>query len=304
MPKRFIFFFLFLTLLSSKSNCQNDSLSTSKIKQRKIILLGSSTALTVGSLIYLNQAWYQQYNTGKFHFFNDNPEWLQMDKVGHFFTTYQVGRLMMGGFDWAHLTKKQKLFIGGSTGLIYMTAIECMDGFSSGWGFSWGDETANILGASLAISQQAFWGNQRIQVKYSYSQSGLAQYNPDLLGKNFYTQILKDYNGQTYWLSVNPSSFIKKQNKFPKWLNFAFGYSAYGMLGARYNNFVVEDKNGTVLNFERERRFYFSLDVDLTRIKTKSRLLKSIFSAFNMLKFPAPTIQFSNKGVRGYALYF
>ncbi len=289
--------------MNNKFYCNNDSITEKQIKTRKIILASSSSALAVGSLVYLNKAWYQQYNSGKFHFFNDNSEWMQMDKVGHFFTTYQTSRLMMQAFDWAHYNKKQKLFIGGTIGLTYMTAIECMDGFSNGWGFSWGDETANILGTSLAISQEAFWGEQRIQIKYSYSQSGLAQYNPSLLGENFYTQILKDYNGQTYWLSINPSSFIKKQNKFPKWLNLAVGYNAYGMIGGHYNDFTITDENGTALYFDRARRFYLSVDVDLTRIKTKSKFLKSVFSVFNVLKFPAPALEFSNKGLRAYWLY-
>ncbi len=273
-------------------------------KRRKIILASSSAVLTSGSLIYLNQAWYQQYNTGKFHFFNDNDEWLQMDKVGHVFTNYQMARLMMGGFKWAGFKKKQQLFIGGTIGLAYMTAVEVMDGFSKGWGFSYGDEIANVLGASLAIGQHAYWNEQRIQLKFSYSQSGLAKYNPELLGESFATQILKDYNSQTYWLSVNPSAFIKKENKFPKWLNVAFGYSAYGMLAGTYNNFTVQDADGNVFKFERERRFYFSLDVDLTRIKTRSKILKKVFSVISILKFPAPAIQFGKKGAKFYYLYY
>ncbi len=273
-------------------------------KNRKIILISGSGALITSSLIYLNQQWYKQYNTGKFHFFNDNAEWLQMDKAGHAFTTYQTGRLMMNAFDWAGFTKKQKLLFGGTSGLVYMTAIECMDGFSQGWGFSWGDMLANALGSGIAISQEVFFNQQRIQLKLSYAQSGLAQYNPDLLGKNFYSQILKDYNAQTYWLSINPSSFIKKQNKFPKWLNVAFGYSAYGMLNARYNSFVVQDADGNVLLYKPERRFYFSLDVDLTRIKTNSKVLKRIFSIINIIKFPAPALQYSIKGFRFYSIYF
>jgi len=210
----------------------------------------------------------------------------------------------MGAFKWAGSNRTQQLFIGGTSGLIYMTAIECMDGFSNGWGFSWGDELADVLGASAAISQEALWHKQRIQIKFSYAQSGLAKYNPDLLGKNPYTQVLKDYNGQTYWLSANISSFLKKETKFPKWLNVAVGYSAYGMLAGRYNSFIVQDDQGNVLRFERERRFYLSLDVDLTRIKTRSKFLKSLFSAVNILKFPAPALQLNPKGIRGYWIYF
>jgi len=283
---------------------QNDSLKNTNYKSRKIVLASATGALTVGSLIFLNQAWYSDYNTGKFHFFNDNKEWLQMDKMGHAFTTYQTSRLMMGAFDWAGYTRKQKLIVGGTIGFVYMTAIECMDGFSSGWGFSWGDELADVLGTSLAISQEAFWKEQRIQLKFSYAQSGLAKYNPSLLGKNKYSQILKDYNAQTYWLSVNPSTFMKKGTKFPKWLSIAVGYGASGMLGGSGNLIVAQDKDGNVLNFDRQRRLYLSLDIDLTRIKTKSKLLRSIFSLVNILKFPAPALQFSKNGLKFYAVYY
>ena len=227
-----------------------------------------------------------------------------MDKVGHFYTNYQISRLMMDAFENAGYNQKQKLFIGGSIGLGYMTAIEILDGFSRGWGFSWGDEVANSLGASLAVCQEAFWNEQRIQLKFSYANSGLAKYNPGLLGNTPYTRILKDYNGQTLWLSVNPYAFMKRDAKFPKWLNVTLGYSAYGMLGGYENNFVVQDANGNVLKFERARRYYLSLDIDLTRIKTKSRFLKTLFSVVNILKFPAPAIQFSHGKFRGYYLYY
>ena len=302
MQKRVLF--ILCLMMAKITFAQTDSLAPVNYKTRKLILASSTAVLTTGSLIYLDQAWFDQYSTGKFHFFNDNKEWLQMDKAGHLYTNYQTSRLMMGAFNWAGFNKKQELFIGGTIGFAYMTAVECMDGFSKGWGFSYGDMIANALGASVAISQQAFWKEQRIQFKFSYAQSGLAKYNPDLLGKSLSTQLLKDYNSQTYWLSVNPSSFITKENKFPKWLNVAFGYSAYGMLGGYENNIVVLDADGNVLKFDRERRYYFSLDVDLTRVKTKSKVLKKVFSVINILKFPAPAIQFSKNKTRFYYLYY
>ena len=302
MQKRVLF--ILCLMMAKITFAQTDSLAPVNYKTRKLILASSTAVLTTGSLLYLDQAWFDQYSTGKFHFFNDNKEWLQMDKAGHLYTNYQTSRLMMGAFNWAGFNKKQELFIGGTIGFAYMTAVEFMDGFSKGWGFSYGDMIANALGTSAAISQKAFWKEQRIQFKFSYAQSGLAKYNPDLLGKSLSTQLLKDYNSQTYWLSVNPSSFITKENKFPKWLNVAFGYSAYGMLGGYENNIVVQDADGNVLKFDRERRYYFSLDVDLTRVKTKSKVLKKVFSVINILKFPAPAIQFSKNKTRFYYLYY
>jgi len=294
---------LWCCLLSLMFRAQEDSLP-SNLRQRKIVLCATGGALTAGSLVYLNQAWYSDYNTGRFHFFNDNNEWLQMDKAGHFLTNYQLARLSMNAFKWAGYSRSRQLYIGGAIGFTYMTAIEIMDGYSKGWGFSWGDELVNLAGASLAVSQQALWNEQRCQVKFSYAQSGLAKYNPSLLGKNVYTQVIKDYNAQTIWLSVNPSSFMKKNRNFPRWLSVAVGYSAYGMLGAESNNFVVQDPEGNVLKFERQRRFYLSLDVDLTRIKTRSRLLRHVFSVVNILKFPAPALQYNGHGFRFYYLYY
>lgn len=283
--------FIFTLCIFSLTAYSTDSLSV--FKKRKIALGISSIAITSGSLVYLNQAWYQQYSSSKFHTFNDNEEWFQMDKYGHTYSNYQVARLMMGAMDWAGYTKKKQVLIGGLSGFTYMTAIEVMDGYSDGWGFSWGDMAANALGSGLAIGQKLWWNEQRIQLKFSFQRSSYAQYRPELLGKSFATQLLKDYNGQTYWLSINPSSFIKKENKFPKWLNIAFGYGANGMTGAFYNNVLYVDENGNTKTFERYRQYYFSLDADLTKIKTRSKFLKSVFSCINIIKIPFPNLELS-----------
>src|SRR6187401_3045594 len=122
-----------LSLLFGKVVFGHDTLKESIPKSRKIILGSAAGLVTVGSLVGLNQTWYKEYNTGNFHFFNDNKEWLQMDKAGHMYTTYQTSRLMMECFDWAGFSEKKKLMMGGTIGFFYMTAIEVMDGFSRGW---------------------------------------------------------------------------------------------------------------------------------------------------------------------------
>ena len=255
--------------------------------------------LISGSLIYLNQAWYSQYKSSSFHFFNDNDEWLQMDKCGHMYTTYQTGRLMMDAFQWAGANRTSKMVFGGLSGLAYMTAIEVMDGYSSGWGFSWGDMAANAIGSGLAIGQEALWHKQRFLLKFSYRPSDYAQYRPDQLGSSFSERLLKDYNGQTYWLSINPSTFMSQETKFPRWLNIAVGYGADGMIGASYNNIVVMDPQGNTKNFTRYRQVYLSLDVDLTRIRTRSKFLKTVFTCLNTVKVPFPNLELGNGKLRG-----
>lgn len=283
----FIISFCFLGLQVKASD------SSLVFKKRKLALGLTCVPLATGSLIYLNQAWYEDYHKSAFHFFDDNDEWLQMDKCGHVLSNYQTARLMMDYMQWAGYKKNTQIFVGGLSGFAYMTAIEMMDAYSTAWGFSWGDMLANAIGTGVAIGQKAIWNQQRIQLKFSFYASPFAQYRPDLLGKSLSTQILKDYNGQTYWLSINPSSFMKQETRFPKWLSFAFGYGADGMLGARYNNILIENETGKVINYNRYRQAYFSLDVDLNRIPVKSKFLKTVFNALNIIKLPFPNIELS-----------
>jgi hypothetical protein len=63
---------------------------------------------------------------------------------------------------------------------------------------------------------------------------------PNVLGENFLQQTLKDYNGQTYWLSINVASFLSDDTRFPKWLNVAVGYGADGLIGGTENKFLVQ----------------------------------------------------------------
>ncbi len=291
---------LFFIIVSLQLLSVSDSLKL--FKQKKILLGTASAVITTSTLLYLNQAWYQQYNTSNFHLFNDNKEWYGMDKCGHALSTYQTARLMMHAMNWAGYKKNKQLLVGGLSGFTYMTAIEIMDGYSNGWGFSWGDMLANTIGSGLAIGQKITFNKQPIQLKFSFLQSNYAHYRPQLLGKSFSEQVLKDYNGQTYWLSINPSSFIKKQNKFPKWLNVAFGYGANGMIGARYNSNLIVDANGNQKTINRYQQYYFSLDADLTRLKTKNKLLKTIFIWVNIIKIPFPNVEFSN-GKLGFNPY-
>ena len=53
------------------------------------------------------------------------------------------------------------------------------------------------------------------------------------------------------------------------------------------------------------RQFYLAPDIDLTRIPTKSRFLRTVLYTLNCVKLPAPTIELNGKGkLKGYALYF
>ena len=260
----------------------------------------SETVLGTAALIGLNQLWYADYPKSNFHFINDNSQWMQLDKIGHLYSSYHIGRLGAETLNWSGASEKNQLIYGASLGFVFLTVVEVMDGFSEEWGASMGDVVANAAGTALYVSQELIWKEQRITPKFSFHTTEYAYYRPDLLGSTLPEQILKDYNGQTYWFSANIYSFSKK-SKIPKWFNIALGYGAEGMIGEN------ADKNMVIFPSkpEKYRQFYLSLDLDLTKISTKSHFLKTVFSVLNTVKIPAPTLEYSpQRGFKFYALYF
>lgn len=266
-------------------------------KSRRNSVVISESLLASATLIGLNQLWYADYPRSSFKTLNDSGEWLQMDKMGHMFSSYQLGRLGASTLNWSGVSEKDQLIYGSTLGLGFLTAVEVLDGFSEEWGFSWTDMAANTAGTGLYIGQELLWNDQRIVLKYSFHRTQFAQQRPNKLGEGLSEEFLKDYNGQTYWLSANMNSFLKTET-IPNWLNLAFGYGAAGML-------TGEARDPLFLNQNRRRQFYLSLDVDLTKIKTKSNVLKTIFDVFNVIKVPFPTLELNDNGrVKWYPLYF
>jgi hypothetical protein len=260
-----------------------------------------------GSLLALNNMWYANYPRSSFHWYNDNNDWLQMDKVGHATSAYQVGLFGMDVMRWSGVPEKKAIWFGGAYGAVFLTTIELLDGFSAEWGASKGDLIANTTGSALLIAQELHWKEQRLQLKYNFYPTDYADQNPSLLGRNLLEQSLKDYNGQTYWLSANIHSFLP-ESPLPDWLNIALGYGADGMLEGKdvsieYHHGFAE--GGCYLYLPRERQFYLSLDVDLRRIKTKHKAVDKLLKLLSFIKLPAPAVQFTkSKGLEFIPLHY
>ena len=254
-----------------------------------------------GTMFGLYQAWYKNYPQSNFHVFNDWAEWQQMDKLGHVYSAYTMSKFGMELWQSNGMERKKSVWIGGITGAAYQTIIEFLDAYSAQWGWSWGDVGANVLGSTLFTAQELTWKEQRIQLKTSfhkmkYSDPELNKRSDNIFGKSIAERSLKDYNGQTYWLSANISSFFPN-SKFPKWAMVSIGTGANGMFGARSN--VAKDNLGNIIfdrtNISRTRQWYLAPDIDLTKIKTKKKSIKTLLFVLNSLKFPMPAIEFTEK---------
>jgi hypothetical protein len=258
--------------------------TSSCLRTRGILTAGGLTV----TLLALDQAWYDQYDRGPLHSFDDSGEWLQMDKMGHLYSAYTLG-------SWGHALMRDcgaspsaSRWIGGSLGLVFLTGVEVLDGTSTGWGFSWSDMAANVLGTGLFIGQDAVWGEQRMVMKFSAHHTEYAALRPDLLGSGSMERMLKDYNGQTIWLSLGLDRFLP-QVGFPSWLGLAVGYGAEGMVSA-------EPPPGDAEAAARYRQFYLSPDIDLTRLPVRSKVLRTALFVLNGIKFPLPGVEFTSTG--------
>ena len=314
----FSLFFGQLTGQYSESNLSTDSLELEK--RKKTLLIGSISTYTVSS-IGLYFAWYKNYNQEKFHFFNDWNEWNNMDKMGHIYSSYAQSDLMYQLSKWSGYNEKSSLTIACLTALSFQTTFEIMDGFSSRWGFSVPDITANLLGVGSFYAQQKLWNEQRIRFKLSYwpvdysdqvysSETNLFNYTlanraASLYGSNFLEKLVKDYNGQTIWMSANLKSFWKNSS-LPNWLNIALGFGVNNIYGGYRNTWELIDENFIVSReqFPRTRHFVISPDVDFSKIQAKSPFMKTLFSLINILKIPAPAIVIDSSGKVSYFLIF
>ena len=291
---RFIFSLIMLILslesvigqVESSHEVKNDSLDKRKLR-RFIIVSGTGYTTT---MILLNHLWYKDFPRSKFHFFNDNHEWLQMDKVGHSFSTFHLSHMIERQLSLAGVSANKSSLYGSLSGFLLMVPIEWFDGYSSAYGASSGDLIANFLGSGLFYVNNRFNKMIPLNFKYSFIQGDLAPLRPEVLGKTYTEQLLKNYNAQAYWITLGLKEIIPLQN-FPDWLHLGVGYGGEGMIYAR-------DDVNTANGYSMYRQFYLGLDIDLSHIKSKSAIVNSLLYVFNTIHIPAPAIEFSQKKIK------
>jgi len=306
-PKKFALIAVIISLLAGSVDVASgqhpitgkaDSLNTNRLRT----FIVATSAFYAGGLYFLNEVWYKNHRPVPFHFYNDWPGWMQVDKTGHMYTAYYQSKTGIEALRWAGVSDKRAIWVGGSMGIVMQTPIEIFDGLYEGHGFSVTDMIANAAGTVLVVGQELLWQEQRIRMKFSYYPTRYAGYRPSYFGKSRVTNFFTDYNGHTYWLSANLFSFLPG-SKLPGWLNIAIGYGADGMLGEFENPQYY--KQAPLPDFDRTRQLYLSIDLNLEAIQTRSKFIRGLLGVINMVKIPAPSIELnSSRGIVLHPIYF
>jgi uncharacterized protein YfiM (DUF2279 family) len=251
-----------------------------------------------GSMIGLSQVWYADSEKTNWHAFDDSKDWLQMDKVGHYYTAYKLNQLTTDMFRWTGFNRRKSLWIGTGVSLGYQTTLEMLDAYSADWGFSWADMLSNGLGTASYMTQQLIWDEERFIPKFSYFPTKYAAVRPEILGSSFTQSFLKDYNGQIYWLSFSPGTFMKN-SKFPEWACISIGYGIdQKLVGSE--EYYLDPATGN--EYFSSREILLSLDIDFSKIAVKKPWLKALLKQFNYLKVPFPAVGIRNGKVFGSVL--
>jgi uncharacterized protein YfiM (DUF2279 family) len=252
----------------------------------------------VGGTMALSKIWYSDFQKTNFHTFNDGKDWLQMDKAGHIYTAAHLSESNYRLFKWSGLSENVSVFLGTGVGLGYQTTLEFLDGRNSDWGFSWYDMAANGIGAGLFLSQQLVWDEQRFVLKFSSHKTDFAEIRPNVLGSSFAERLLKDYNGQTYWLSFSPRQFTEEW-PLPSWLCLSFGYSVDEKLVGSANFYANNTQT-----YQATREYLFSLDIDVRELPIQKKWLKAVLRPLHYIKIPFPSVIFQNGKLGVHPFYF
>ncbi len=296
-----LFFLIILSSTFVQAQKRNFLDAPDSISTPRLWLVNSfSAADWTGEVIFEYNYLNKNYPKSDFHVVNDFPDWYQIDKFAIFYLSnkyaYQYDEL----YKWTGMDHKKAVLLGSGFSFGFKSTFTVLNGFNSKVGFSWTDILANGLGAGTYAFQQLAWKEERILFKASYHPTSFASIRPSELGYTTGERILKDYNGQTYWMSINPSSFLK-DSRLPKWLLFSVGYSITEKLDHAANIYL--DPNSNVI-YHAQRQFFLSLDVDFSKLPIKNYWIKKVVGQFNYLKIPFPAINITGGKLGGNWLYF
>lgn len=258
-------------------------------------MIGLMVTMNTIAYMYQRNVWYTEETT-VFHsleFMNDWNKYQQMDKFGHFSDAYFTGDLAGKIYRWSGFSGSTSVWLGALSGWLWMLEIEVSDAFMAEWGFSWGDLLANTAGSAFYILQQFNYdalGGIHPKVSWHKSEAWKEmRYHKD--PKAFF----EDYEGMTFWLTVNPHHYFPNSWKknYPAWLaplGLAFGVSA---------------KDIGIYPWGGYKEYFVGLDVDLRKLPIwgDSNIMKFIASEVNFLRLPMPTIRFSSQGT-WFGFYF
>lgn len=261
-----------LCLNPASAQTQQDSAGKSKVDYLKLSIVGGATAgaFVYGYVVQNNLWWKGDKSSFHFEWQHDWKYALGSDKFGHFYFPYLASNIYSQSFIWAGIDSIKSFWYSSAFAFSYQVLVEVRDGFSKQWGFSWGDFSADFLGAAYPILQSKLpvLNNFNFQISF-YPSKRFKE------GSN--KVIFDDYESTYDWLDVNIHNLLPDnfQKYYPKFINIAIGHSVE----------KLDDKGGG------NHRFYLGLDWNFEAVPLHGWFWDLLKRNFNFYHFPAPAVQ-------------
>jgi len=245
---------------------------TTEVSAWKLGLVGG---VTVGAWIVghgvLNDVWWKGEEV-PFHV-NTTTDYsyaLGADKVGHMVFSYAVTTVYGDLFRWCGMDSVTAIWSGAGVAMAYQTYVEVRDGFSEGYGFSWGDMAANTIGSSLPVIKHYVPALRPFDLQISFFPS-------EAFKNGEYNALIDDYTSTTHWLAMNVYDVLPHpwQEWYPPWLGVALGHTVENIDGKGGGNHA----------------WYLSLDWNLSRLKGLPVWLSSVLRVLHLYHLPAPAVK-------------
>lgn len=260
-----------LIMLPYIANTQ-DSNKINDINIKKLFIIGGTTVVGFSYAYLLQDNMWWKGTQSDFHFNNhqDYEYALNADKYAHFHFGYLSSKIYSDLFQWTGFNKKQSHIYAGLLAFTFQTFTEIRDGFSEQYGFSWGDCTANFLGAVYPNLQYYYPFLKAYNFRISYSAS-----QPYKNGE--YSYIFDDYQSTYQWLSIDINRLLPNSASkyFPDFIDFAIGYSVKNIDAHGAGNHEV----------------FLSLDWDFEAIPISGKFWNTLKHTLNYYHFPAPAVK-------------
>jgi hypothetical protein len=85
--------------------------------------------------------------------------------------------------------------------------------------------------------------------------------------------------------------------RFRNGLTFQLAYGAEGMVYAN-------DESNIAAGYNPYRKLFIGVDFDLTAFKSRSKALNTLIFVVNMVRIPAPALEFSKGKTKAHLFYF
>lgn len=238
----------------------------------RVVLVGGATvgAFVVGHGL-LNNLWWKGQKS-RFHVNAEQDYYyaLNADKIGHAYFAGAAATVYSDLMYWCGMDSVTAAWTGFGVAMTYQTYIEIRDGFSADYGFSWGDLSADLLGASIPIAKHYLPCLRDFDLQISF-------YPSSAFTSGGYNSIIDDYQSTAHWLAFHPHRLLSRswQEWYPPWLGLAIGHSVNNLNSATGG----------------QHRFFVSLDFNVAHIQGLPSWLQDVLRTIHLYHLPAPAVQ-------------